>query len=273
MMRSWLVGIILCKNSSGFSEFLEGNVKIRKAKKYGEDALGVFALEEIKKDTYLGEYGGELLDLEKLLERHPSGEPEYAFRVSDTHYLDAENVDFWTKRMNHAYGQEANIRFDIVDEKRVLFYASTDISKDEELCFDYGQEFWEGRTGDPPLNDDRNFSITLQQNNPIPISNSALVDVLTSRDLSFPQKRASIMRALEYFGISIDDDIPLPHRFFFFLRSFRDRTRRKTSPQPSSIYPIIHEDASLKQLARALRYQFYLADRIPLDEEEDYSDY
>ena len=53
--------------------------------------LGVFATAPINNGTFLTDYVGKVVPSEELLRDHPDAEPEYAFRVDDALYIDAEN--------------------------------------------------------------------------------------------------------------------------------------------------------------------------------------
>lgn len=209
--------------------------------------LGVFAAQEIAKGSFLCEYVGENITNEELVRRYPSMEPEYVFRVGEN-YIDACDSDHWSKRMNHD-AINPTVTFEVED--KVLFYANTDIAVDEELCFDYGVEFWDGRSGDKPSNDDRIYSEPVPDCESIelgvPLSLPAVTDVLRDRDAPRQNKKAAIMRALDYFGID-KANIRIPPRKIFFWRRDKDPTY------------LSYEQASLSQLARALRAKLREAD-------------
>jgi len=211
-------------------------------------------------------------------------EPEFCFRVGDEAYVDAARVTHWTKRMNHN-ANAPSVRFDVDEDRRaVSFYAARNVAPNEELCFDYGREFWDGR-GVRPLNDDRAYgpasdatcaSVELG----VPVSRAALRDVLWAVRASRADKRAAVLRGLEYFGVSSRDDALLVdvaacddddddggpaqrrrRRFFFGLSS----RRRKKKKKPA----VTVEEATLRELARALRQRMDEADRLADEEELD----
>lgn len=64
-------------------------------------------------------------------------------------YIDSEDEDcsLWTRFLNHAPGNGANLIPKSIHESwdgnpRVWFIASRDIKEGEELCFDYGDDYW-----------------------------------------------------------------------------------------------------------------------------------
>ena len=73
---------------------------------------------------------------------------DYIFRVEDDLYVDAEDPKHanWCRFINHS--ADANLRVKslafsgITGEPRVWFVATRDIAPGEELCFDYGEDYW-----------------------------------------------------------------------------------------------------------------------------------
>ena len=138
------------------------------------------------------------------------------------------------------------------EETKISFFAAKHVEANDELVFDYGPEFWEGRSGAKPKNDDRDYT-TYQDLLGVPMSTGALKDLLRRR-APLSEKRAALMRALDYFGVD-RYNIPVKKKSFLFFW-------RRKNPISFITYP----DASLRQLANALRYQFMLAD---LEDDED----
>ena len=73
------------------------------------------------------------------------GEPETPNRI----YVDAEDEyqSLWTRFINHASPPNNNLLPKSVPESydgnpRVWFMANRDIDAGEELCFDYGEDYW-----------------------------------------------------------------------------------------------------------------------------------
>ena len=212
------------------------SITIKETKDRG---LGVFATAPINNGTFLTDYVGKVVPSEELLRDHPDAEPEYAFRVDDALYIDAENSTHWSKRMNHN-ALAPNVDFEVTaSPPRVRFATIRDVKKGEELTFDYGTEFWDGRSYSPDAATDGRVyasptfceSVDLG----VPLSEGALRDVLRAR-ASRAEKVAALRRALDYFGISGEIEVP-PSRFF------RWRGARRVDAA----------EASPRQLARALR--------------------
>jgi SET domain len=128
---------------------------------------GLFAANTIPKDMYLMDYAGELLSEEEYFIRYPSGQGRYVASVnepiplpglgilSQPTYIDAihppSSLDQSTNRlaryMNSLTIQDgANVYWRKQrygpQGGRMHLYALRDISMGEELCFDYGENYW-----------------------------------------------------------------------------------------------------------------------------------
>jgi SET domain-containing protein len=64
-------------------------------------------------------------------------------------YVDAEDEyqSLWTRFINHASPPDANVNPKSIHESfdgkpRVWFVANRDIEAGEEICFDYGDDYW-----------------------------------------------------------------------------------------------------------------------------------
>mmetsp|Transcript_13579 Transcript_13579/g.26984 ORF Transcript_13579/g.26984 Transcript_13579/m.26984 type:complete len:176 (+) Transcript_13579:213-740(+) len=132
---------------------------------------GVVATEDLKQHTVVGDYVGEHLTekekdrrylasyqhertkediawLESREERGQTATGDYLFGVTGVDvFIDAEDEERsnWTRFLNH--DSDPNLRVKslpsaIDGNPRVFFVASRDISKDEELCFSYGDDYW-----------------------------------------------------------------------------------------------------------------------------------
>lgn len=113
-----------------------------------EDAVGygVFAKEDIKRGAFVGEYTGNVrryglwgLTCDYAI-KYPSMPP---------FYIDATNAGNEARFINHSY--EPNLIAVAADEKGLLhsvFMAKKDISKGQQLSWNYGEDFWLPR--DPP---------------------------------------------------------------------------------------------------------------------------
>ena len=219
-------------------EDASGSVAVRPTPDRG---LGVFATAAIANGTFVVDYAGEVIDADEVAARHPELEPEYAFRVGEL-YIDAERCDHWSKRMNHDALDPA-LDFEVSESPpRVRFTAIRDVAPGEELTFDYGEEYWDGRSFAPdPATDARIYAAPVRCESMdlgVPLSDASVDDVLAAR-APRAEKVAALRRALDYFGADQRAvDVPAPRLLRWLGR-------------PSSV--VDAADASPRQLARALR--------------------
>lgn len=128
--------------------------------------FGAFSLAKIPCDSFLGFYEGQVLTSRealdaKIAERKSTMEEEevsnamaYVMALDGgVTFLDGyeraqDRSKFSPVHLNHADKgtKECNI-IRLLEDDRVAFFTSRDILKDEELCFDYGSNFWKGREG------------------------------------------------------------------------------------------------------------------------------
>jgi len=115
---------------------------LKKSKVHG---TGIFAARDIKKGEKMIEYIGEKItaeegkrrekiSMEKAKQNNSSG-AIYTFELDDKYYIDGNIPGNDAKYMNHSCN--GNCESDIVNEK-IWVYAKRDITKDEELAYDYG---------------------------------------------------------------------------------------------------------------------------------------
>ena len=211
--------------------------------------LGVFCTAPICNGTFVCDYAGEVLDSEALLERHPDAEPEYAFRVSDLTYIDAfEGGDHWSARINHN-ALAPNLDFEVsADPPRVRFTAARPIAVGDELTFDYGPEYWDGRSFAPDASTDARIyaapvfcdAVDLG----VPLSYAAVDDVRRARAPK-EEKVAALRRALDYFGVD-QAAVPVPPR------AAVRRLRRLLRRPPLEPRTVVAADATVRELSRAL---------------------
>ena len=219
-------------------EDASGSVAVRPTPDRG---LGVFATAAIASGTFVVDYAGEVIDADEVAARHPELEPEYAFRVGEL-YIDAERCDHWSKRMNHDALDPA-LDFEVSESPpRVRFTAIRDVAAGEELTFDYGEEYWDGRSFAPdPATDARIYAAPVRCESVdlgVPLSDASVDDVLAAR-APRAEKVAALRRALDYFGVDQRAvDVPAPRLLRWLGR-------------PSRV--VDAADASPRQLARALR--------------------
>lgn len=125
----------------------------------GYKGLGLFCdCQLISKNSYIGEYTGEILTLKDYKRRYINGESQYVFVLSDEDktqrrdlkYLDAVNIyrSNITRYINHE-SKNPNLEYRITRRKlqnstmdyTVKFYSIKDIYYGDELLFDYGPKF------------------------------------------------------------------------------------------------------------------------------------
>ena len=121
----------------------------------GVSGSGLFALTPIEEGAFLFDYSGEVLNEEQMFARYPQANGRYVACLTDDLYIDGadatrSNVARW---MNHAPPSRANVVWKkqrLGPQKAMHFYALRPIAVDEELCFDYGDEYWEA-LGEKPV--------------------------------------------------------------------------------------------------------------------------
>ena len=138
--------------------------------------LGVITSIPIPRGTEVGGYEGEVMTAEEKdrrylesmshlqlpidhtwrqsrLDRQQTITGTYLYAVvvpnGPSIFIDAEDeyVSFWTRFVNHASLPAANINPKSIHESwngepRIWFVANRDIEAEEELCFDYGDDYW-----------------------------------------------------------------------------------------------------------------------------------
>jgi len=138
--------------------------------------LGIIAAVPIPMNTVVGDYVGEILTAEEKDRRYLESESHLRSPIDDAWaqsrtdrgqsvtgsylygivvpngpalYMDAEDEyeSLWTRFVNHAPPPVANIRPKSIHESwngkpRVWFLSNRDIAVGEELCFDYGDDYW-----------------------------------------------------------------------------------------------------------------------------------
>lgn len=106
------------------------HVQVKKSR----TGLGLFAAEPIKKDEFVIEYTGEIISTEEADRRGG----EYLFEISSRRTIDGKGRGNIARYINHSC--EPNCETEIRNG-RVYVFAIRDIEPDEELTYDYGEEF------------------------------------------------------------------------------------------------------------------------------------
>ncbi|KAK7685044.1 hypothetical protein QCA50_011880 [Cerrena zonata] len=114
--------------------------------KQGNYGFGVFAINNIKKGTFLGEYVAEVfhrIDVTRQMIWDYT-DLNYNFLLSSSQALDAITVGNFTRFFNHdKKGGNVYPKVFIVNgDHRIAFYASEDLVKGTELMFYYGPNYW-----------------------------------------------------------------------------------------------------------------------------------
>lgn len=103
---------------------------------------GLFALEDMKKDDLIGEYIGEIVDMEDLNERSEYMDLEnstYMFTLNDEYTVDSRTMGNILRFANHSKSK-ANAYTKIVfanGNHRICLFANETIKKHDEIFFNY----------------------------------------------------------------------------------------------------------------------------------------
>ena len=116
----------------------------------------MYALVPLASNTWVGDYVGEVLTQEAYLARYPREDAAYVLGANEDYNVDAADasISSFTRYLNHATGDAANTFFDVAKVRRqrtkeIKFYTARDVREGEELCFDYGAQYWRDRNLEP----------------------------------------------------------------------------------------------------------------------------
>lgn len=98
--------------------------------------LGLFAEEEIKKDTVIIEYTGQRISSDEADRRGGL----YLFNVTDDLVIDGKGRKNTARYINHACKPNAEAEHD-EEEDRIFIRARKRIREGEEITYDYGKEY------------------------------------------------------------------------------------------------------------------------------------
>lgn len=104
--------------------------------KRGMYGLGLFTRVPMKKGDCIIEYVGNILTTEEEVNARGG---QYLFEVSKKKTIDGSARSNTARYINHSCRPNAEV--DII-KGRVFIYAKRAIKEGEELCYDYGKEFW-----------------------------------------------------------------------------------------------------------------------------------
>jgi hypothetical protein len=115
--------------------------------------MGMFARTNIPEGTYLMEYRGERFSESDYFERYPDGQGRYVAEIegffpwNEATYLDAVDATKTNLARYMNSQEDANV---VWKKQRVgpqagkmFMYSSRDVCAGEELCFDYGEQYWD----------------------------------------------------------------------------------------------------------------------------------
>lgn len=104
--------------------------------KRGSAGLGLFAVESIKRGTWIIEYVGKVISGKKEVENYRSN--LYLFETSKTRMIDGSERSNIARYINHSC--KPNCEVDII-AGRVFVKSIKRIEAGEELNYDYGKEY------------------------------------------------------------------------------------------------------------------------------------
>lgn len=113
-----------------------GAVKYRVGK--SNAGLGIFAIEPIKRGTWIIEYVGKIINGKKAVEDYK--ENKYLFETSAVRMIDGSSRSNTARYINHSC--KPNCEVDIIGG-RVFVKAIKRIERGEELNYDYGKEYFD----------------------------------------------------------------------------------------------------------------------------------
>ena len=111
-----------------------GNVKYKV--KRSSAGLGLFADEPIKKNTWIIEYVGKILNGKKEVDNYPAN--KYLFETSSTRMIDGSARSNTARYINHSC--KPNCEAEIFSG-RVFIKSIKPIIAGEEFTYDYGKEY------------------------------------------------------------------------------------------------------------------------------------
>jgi len=113
--------------------------KLPKTKvKRSSAGLGLFAEEDIKKDTFIIEYTGEKITTDEADERGG----QYLFTLNKKYVIDGKGRENKARYINHSCRPNCEAEID-EDDWKINIYSKRNIKAGEELAYHYGKAFWE----------------------------------------------------------------------------------------------------------------------------------
>lgn len=103
--------------------------------------LGLFARENLRKGSFIIEYTGEQISHKEADKKGG----RYLFTLNDQWVIDGTGRKNQARYLNHSCAP--NCEAIIEDDAHIMIYALTDISKGDELTYDYGKEYFDDIIG------------------------------------------------------------------------------------------------------------------------------
>lgn len=157
-------------NSFSHTSGLSDGIEILSAPGKG---LGAFTVGSVASGAVVGEYLGEFLTRNEVearywglkrrnkhdrrwsksrKKRNQGVSGDYLFDMGSNHFVDGEDADIssWCRFANHADPKDcgcnvetrARRSYSDPSSPRIFFVALRDIAAGEEICYDYGEEYW-----------------------------------------------------------------------------------------------------------------------------------
>lgn len=113
-------------------QYIPAKVKVKRSKA----GLGLYAVEPIKKGTFIIEYKGPMLNEAQVQAKGG----KYLFEISRNFTVDGSSRKNIARYINHSCKPNAEVD---VKKKRVLISAIKNIEAGEEIGYDYGKEYYD----------------------------------------------------------------------------------------------------------------------------------
>ncbi|HDQ16886.1 MAG TPA: SET domain-containing protein [Candidatus Vogelbacteria bacterium] len=98
--------------------------------------LGLFAQKEYKRGEKIIEYTGELISTDEANERGG----KYLFEINSRWTIDGKDRKNISRYINHSCQPNAEA---VISGRRVFIFARKKIKIGEEICYDYGREYYD----------------------------------------------------------------------------------------------------------------------------------
>jgi hypothetical protein len=109
---------------------------------------GLFALSNLKKDSFIGVYTGHVRKHKKRLDRKNGYCFEYQtlFSKKTPFTIDAKYGGNYTRFINHSFNPNLSLFLAYCKNiMHIILVTNRDIEKEEELTYDYGENYWKKR--------------------------------------------------------------------------------------------------------------------------------